>query len=106
MRPDVAAPQGAKRKDVANSLSADHNSILQDTKDGTLTRNVSMTVVQSGRGRLRGDTDDDHLVVGTNKVRCVVHRIIDGPTPAADTNRFERDELSCNDADIYVRVCA
>ena len=77
----------AKYKDFAQSLSANDRRILAETKDGT-----HEAVLQRGRGRLRGATDDDYLDIGTNRERSVVQRILDGNRPAPDTSRFEREK--------------
>ena len=82
----------AKYKDFAQSLSANDRRILAETKDGTLKRKVNEAVLQRGRGRLRGATDDDYLDIGTNRERSVVQRILDGNRPAPDTSRFEREK--------------
>ena len=82
----------AKYKDFAQSLSANDRRILAETKDGTLKRKVNEAVLQRGRGRLRGGTDDDYLDIGTNRERSVVQRILDGNRPAPDTSRFEREK--------------
>ena len=42
-----------------------------------------------GRGRLRGDNDDDYVDIGTNRDRGVVPRILDDKRPKHDISRFE-----------------
>ena len=48
--------------------------------------------MQRGHGRLRGETEDDYLDIGTNEERSVVRRTLDGKRPAPDTSRFEREK--------------
>ena len=77
--------------DLVDTLQAWERRLLQETKDGTLKRKVNTAVMASGRGRLRGDNDDDYVDIGTNRERSVVARILDGQRPLPDTSRFERE---------------
>ena len=79
-----------KRPDLADALQGWEQSLLQEAKDGTLKRKVNTAVLAIGRGRLRGDNDDDYVDIGTNRDRDVVTRILDGKRPKPDTSRFER----------------
>ena len=63
--------------------------ILQEATDGTLKRKVNTAVMNAGRGRLRGDNDDDFIDIGTNQDRGVVHHILDGKRPRPDISRIE-----------------
>ena len=63
--------------------------LLIEAKDGTLKRKVNTAVMQAGRGRLRGDNDDDFIDIGTNQDRGVVHHILDGKRPRLDISRIE-----------------
>ena len=75
----------------AESLPEWQFRILQEAKDGTLKRKANTAVVQAGRGRLRGDNDDDYVDIGTNRGRGVVNQILDGKRPKQDLSRFKFD---------------
>ena len=75
----------------AESLPEWQFRILQEAKDGTLKRKANTAVVQAGRGRLRGDNDDDYVDIGTNRDRGVVTQILDGKRPKQDLSRFKFD---------------
>ena len=74
------------------SFSEDERRILHDTTDGTLKRKVNEAVLRRGRGRPRGATDDDYLDMGTNRDRRQAPFILDGPKPAPNTGRCEREK--------------
>ena len=78
-----------KRPGLADALQGWVRRLLQEAKDGTLKRRVNTAVLEAGRGRLRGDNDDDYIDIGTNQDRSVVLRILDGTRPKPDTSRFE-----------------
>ena len=63
--------------------------LLQEATNGTLKRKVNTAVLAIGRGRLRGDNDDDYVDIGTNRDRGVVPHILDGKRPKPETSRFE-----------------
>ena len=44
-----------------------------------------------GRGRLRGENDNDYVDIGTNQDRGVVNQILDGKRLKPDTSRFDYD---------------
>ena len=72
----------------AETLNTWQSRLLQEAKDGSLKRKVNTAVVEAGRGRLRGDNDDDYIDIGTNQDRSVVQHILDGKRPKPDTTRF------------------
>ena len=78
-----------KKPDLAKTLQSWERLILQEAKDGTLKRKVNSAVLTIGRGRLRGDNDDDYVDIGTKRDRGVVTRILDGKRPKPETSRFE-----------------
>ena len=74
---------------MVHSLKKWEARLLEETKDGTLKRKANTAVIEAGRGRLRGDNDDDYLDIGTNQDRGVVHHILDGKRLKPDTSRFD-----------------
>ena len=74
---------------LVNELEEWQYGILQEATNGTLKRKVNTAVMQAGRGRLRGDNDDDFIDIGTNQDRGVVHHILDGKRPRLDISRIE-----------------
>ena len=76
---------------LVNELEEWQYGILQEATNGTLKRKVNTAVMASGRGRLRGDNDDDYVDIGTNRDRGVVSHILDGKRPKPETSRFERE---------------
>ena len=78
-----------KRPGLADSLEGWEQRLLREAKDGSLKRKVNTAVLAIGRGRLRGDNDDDYVDIGTNRDRGVVSHILDGKRPMPDTSRFE-----------------
>ena len=80
-----------KRPGLADSLEGWEQRLLREAKDGSLKRKVNTAVLAIGRGRLRGDNDDDYVDIGTNRERSVVARILDGQRPLPETSRFERE---------------
>ena len=72
------------------SLSRYNQAFLDRLRDGTLKRKVNECVLEQGRGRLRGETPDDFVDIGTNRDRSVVARILDGPRSQPSTDRFKQ----------------
>ena len=60
--------------------------LLIEAKDGTLKRKVNTAVIQAGRGRLRGENDNDYLDIGTNQDRGVVNQLLDGKRLKPDSS--------------------
>ena len=74
---------------LVNELEEWQYGLLQEATNGTLKRKVNTAVMQAGRGRLRGDNDDDFIDIGTNRDQGVVHHILDGKRSRADFSRIE-----------------
>ena len=62
--------------------------LLEKLRDGTLKRKVNDCVLEQGRGRLRGETPDDDVDIGTNRDRSVVARILDSGRTQPSIDRF------------------
>ena len=77
-----------KWKGLANTLSDDHKQILKETKDGSLKRKLNNAVFALGRGRLRGETEDDYEDIGC--AQGAVRKLLHGEKPPPDTSRFSR----------------
>ena len=80
-----------KDPDMVNTLRPWEQQLLKEAKDGTLKRKVNTAVIQAGRGRLRGENDNDYVDIGTNRDRGVVNQILDGKRLKPDTSRFDYD---------------
>ena len=70
------------------SSSAKDAQVLKEAMDGTLKNKVNEVVLALGRGRLRGDTPEGDVVIGSLRATCFVNDNLDGRKTLPDISRF------------------